>query len=238
MRFRCVLEGVSAVLMHNGAAGLDAGSAWNVERAGIARKRAGSRTAADELRLRELECLVSLWLDDEGRPTVPASAVRAVIEAGARKVRQGPLVREGLRVEAVEGFGYDTDRYGTTLGELGTSAQFTAAVVVQRARILRTRAKFDVPWSLSFAVEADPELVGEQELARWLERLSAGPEQGVHFIIGGAFGLDAKLLQECDLTLSLSPFTLPHDLARLVMAEQLYRAGTILRREPYHKGRD
>ena len=155
--------------MHNGAAGLDAGSAWNVERAGIARKRAGSRTAADELRLRELECLVSLWLDDEGRPTVPASAVRAVIEAGARKVRQGPLVREGLRVEAVEGFGYDTDRYGTTLGELGTSAQFTAAVVVQRARILRTRAKFDVPWSLSFAVEADPELVGEQELARWLE---------------------------------------------------------------------
>ena len=76
------------------------------------------------------------------------------------------------------------------------------------------------------------------ELARWLERLSAGPEQGVHFIIGGAFGLDAKLLQECDLTLSLSPFTLPHDLARLVMAEQLYRAGTILRREPYHKGRD
>ncbi len=76
------------------------------------------------------------------------------------------------------------------------------------------------------------------ELARWLERLSAGPEQGAHFVIGGAFGLDAKLLQECDLTLSLSPFTLPHDLARLVMAEQLYRAGTILRREPYHKGRD
>ncbi len=67
------------------------------------------------------------------KPTaVPASAVRAVVEAGARKVRQGPLVREGLRVEAVDGFGYDADRYGTTLGELGTTAQFTAAVVVQR----------------------------------------------------------------------------------------------------------
>lgn len=76
------------------------------------------------------------------------------------------------------------------------------------------------------------------QLARWLERLSTGPEQGAHFIIGGAFGLDAKLVEECDLSLSLSPFTLPHDLARLVMAEQLYRAGTILRHEPYHKGRD
>lgn len=74
------------------------------------------------------------------------------------------------------------------------------------------------------------------ELAKWLERLSGGPEQGAHFIIGGAFGLDAKLLEECDLSLSLSPFTLPHELARLVIAEQLYRAGTILRHEPYHKG--
>ena len=74
------------------------------------------------------------------------------------------------------------------------------------------------------------------ELARWLERLVAGPERGVHFIIGGAFGLDARLREECDLSLSLSSFTLPHDLARAVLAEQLYRAGTILRREPYHKG--
>ena len=76
------------------------------------------------------------------------------------------------------------------------------------------------------------------ELAGWLERLSTGPERGAHFIVGGAFGLDAKLVEECDLSLSLSPFTLPHDLARLVMTEQLYRAGTILRNEPYHKGRD
>ena len=155
--------------MHNGAAGLDAGSAWNVERAGIARKRAGSRTAADELRLRELECLVSLWLDDEQRPAVPTAAVRACVESGARRVRQGPLVREGLRVESVGRFGYDTERYGTSLEELGTSAQFTAAVVVQRARILRTRAKFDAPWSLEFTVGVNPELVGKQELAQWLE---------------------------------------------------------------------
>ncbi len=74
------------------------------------------------------------------------------------------------------------------------------------------------------------------ELARWLERLSQGPERGVHFLIGGAFGLADDLRRECDATLSLSSFTLPHDFARLVLMEQLYRAGTILRNEPYHKG--
>jgi hypothetical protein len=113
--------------------------------------------------------LVSLWLDEEQRPVVPAAAVRACVESGARRVRQGPLVREGLRVESVERFGYDEARYGCSLDELGVSAQFTAAVVVQRARILRTRAKFDAPWSLGFTVEVNPELVGEQELAGWLE---------------------------------------------------------------------
>ena len=174
---------------------MDVGSDWNVERAGIARKRAGSRSAADEVRLRELECLVSLWLDDEGRPTVPAAAVRSAVEAGARRLRQGPLVREGLRVVSVDGFGYDEGRYGCSLEELGTTTQFTAAVVVQRARILRTRAKFDVPWSLAFAVELNSELAGEQELARWLEvagdRVGLGdwrPEKSGAF---GRFRLDS-----------------------------------------------
>lgn len=94
------------------------------------------------------------------------------------------------------------------------------------------------PGRLQVALTRRGRRMSSLELARWLERLRTGPEQGAHFIIGGAFGLDAKLVEECDLSLSLSSFTLPHDLARLVMAEQLYRAGTILRHEPYHKGRD
>ena len=61
-------------------------------------------------------------------------------------------------------------------------------------------------------------------------------ERGVHFVIGGAFGLEEGFKRECRFSLSLSALTLPHDLARLVLAEQLYRAGTILRNEPYHKG--
>ena len=55
------------------------------------------------------------------------------------------------------------------------------------------------------------------------------------FVIGGAHGLGEAVTTRAARRLSLAPWTLPHELARLVLAEQLYRAGTIVRREPYHK---
>ncbi len=67
-------------------------------------------------------------------------------------------------------------------------------------------------------------LRSQQELARDLV-----------IVIGGAYGLHEDVRRNADMVLSLSPFTLPHDLARLLLAEQLYRAGTIVRGEPYHK---
>jgi 23S rRNA (pseudouridine1915-N3)-methyltransferase len=54
--------------------------------------------------------------------------------------------------------------------------------------------------------------------------------------LGGAFGFDPALLRRATRQISLSSMTLPHEMARLVLVEQLYRAGTILRNEPYHKG--
>jgi 23S rRNA (pseudouridine1915-N3)-methyltransferase len=54
--------------------------------------------------------------------------------------------------------------------------------------------------------------------------------------LGGAFGFDPAVLGRATRKLSLSAMTLPHEMARLLLAEQLYRAGTILRNEPYHKG--
>lgn len=57
----------------------------------------------------------------------------------------------------------------------------------------------------------------------------------VAFVIGGAHGLAPSLRDRAQTRLSLAPWTLPHELARLVLAEQLYRAGTIVRGEPYHK---
>ncbi len=75
-----------------------------------------------------------------------------------------------------------------------------------------------------------------RELARYLNGLAVAGSPGAAFVIGGAFGLDDELLAGARHRVSLSPMTLPHELARLVLAEQLYRAGTIVRGEPYHKG--
>jgi 23S rRNA (pseudouridine1915-N3)-methyltransferase len=54
------------------------------------------------------------------------------------------------------------------------------------------------------------------------------------FLIGGAFGLDDTIIQRADLTWSLSQLTFPHQLTRLILAEQVYRACTIIRNEKYH----
>jgi 23S rRNA (pseudouridine1915-N3)-methyltransferase len=75
-----------------------------------------------------------------------------------------------------------------------------------------------------------------ERFARHLSEFAAHGADGVAFLIGGAFGLGEEALVRADRRLKLSTFTLSHDIARLVLAEQLYRAGTILRGEPYHKG--
>jgi 23S rRNA (pseudouridine1915-N3)-methyltransferase len=74
-----------------------------------------------------------------------------------------------------------------------------------------------------------------EELASYLEALGNRSLPGAAFVIGGAFGLSEQVLKRSAHLLSLSAMTLPHELARLVCTEQLYRAGTILRGEPYHK---
>lgn len=68
-------------------------------------------------------------------------------------------------------------------------------------------------------------------LEKW-QTISAG---SVTFVIGGAFGLDKNFLAGCDYLLSLSEMTLPHQLARLVLLEQLYRGFSILHNTDYHK---
>ena len=131
MRYRITIRGVSPIITHNGAAGLDTRSAANLEKAQIAKKRGSNRTKADEVRLRKLECLTSLYLNEQEAPTLPAAAFRSNIEAAARKLKQGPQVREGLIVEAVEDSDYDRT-LGTTANELARKCQFTVGVALGR----------------------------------------------------------------------------------------------------------
>ena len=181
-------------LIHHSGAGIDPSTPAAREIREITAKRGGNRTDVEEIRLRELECQRSIWLDGVGdKPTIPPQAFRAAIETAARKVKQGPMVREGLTAVDAE-FIYDTDRYGSTLAELGQTTQFVTGVVVQRSRVLRTRAKFDCPWQATFLLDIDLNLVSEQMLAAWCEiagqRIGIGdwrPEKSGHY---GRFSLD------------------------------------------------
>lgn len=76
--------------------------------------------------------------------------------------------------------------------------------------------------------------VSSEGLAEFMQaRANAGTKKLV-FLIGGAFGIDETVLKRANYTWSLSQLVFPHQLVRLILAEQLYRACTILRNEKYH----
>lgn len=68
-----------------------------------------------------------------------------------------------------------------------------------------------------------------------LEQLMITGNSHIIFIIGGSLGLDSTILKQADLLLSFSEMTFPHQLMRVVLSEQIYRAFRIMQNEPYHK---
>jgi 23S rRNA (pseudouridine1915-N3)-methyltransferase len=83
--------------------------------------------------------------------------------------------------------------------------------------------------ALTVLLASDGETLTSEEFSDWLEERRRDGRD-VCFVIGGPKGIDL----EADMRLSLGPMTLPHQLARVVLLEQLYRAHKILAREPYH----
>ncbi|MDO4400449.1 MAG: 23S rRNA (pseudouridine(1915)-N(3))-methyltransferase RlmH [Coriobacteriia bacterium] len=83
------------------------------------------------------------------------------------------------------------------------------------------------------------DIVGKQasseQLAAKLETLAVSGVSHVAFIIGGSDGVTAAVKARANERLSFGPITLPHNLARVVLLEQIYRAHKIIRHEPYHK---
>jgi len=84
------------------------------------------------------------------------------------------------------------------------------------------------------ALEAGGKMVDTEGLSRWLEGWLAGGRD-VALLVGGPEGLAPDCLARADRRWSLSPLTFPHPLVRILVAEQLYRAMSILKGHPYHK---
>lgn len=86
-------------------------------------------------------------------------------------------------------------------------------------------------------ISLDPagKMLSSEAFAAALAKYRDGGAGGLTFLIGGADGLGQTVRDKADMVLSLGPLTLPHGLARIVLAEQLYRAMTILAGHPYHR---
>ena len=108
--------------------------------------------------------------------------------------------------------------------------------IAERVRQEGTRLRKAVPGgSITVALSREGLQWSSADLAKHLSKWQDSART-VAFLIGGHDGLDADLVSEFDLTWSLGPLTLPHDLARIVVLEQLYRGLSIIRGTPYHRG--
>jgi 23S rRNA (pseudouridine1915-N3)-methyltransferase len=90
--------------------------------------------------------------------------------------------------------------------------------------------------ALVIALDERGKSLDSQGLTRRIETWRDAGKQALAFVIGGADGLDPAFVSRADLVLSFSPLTWPHQLVRIMLAEQLYRVTTILSGHPYHRG--
>lgn len=85
------------------------------------------------------------------------------------------------------------------------------------------------------ALDVAGKAVSSEELADRIDRLAGRGYSHVAFVIGGSMGIHRSVLQRADEAISLSRMTFTHQMARVILAEQIYRAETIINHRPYHR---
>ncbi len=109
----------------------------------------------------------------------------------------------------------------------------TPAAVVKRREAELLNKLSENRWTIALSDKGKS--LDSEELATRLEQWINTSGGRLRFLIGGPYGLEESVLREADVVLSLSPLTFSHQLVRLVLLEQLYRAFSILHHLPYHK---
>ena len=84
------------------------------------------------------------------------------------------------------------------------------------------------------ALDEKGKLLYSEDVADFIQQCANQSSRNIIFLIGGAYGLDPQVLERANLKWSLSNLVFPHQLVRLILSEQIYRACTILRNEKYH----
>jgi 23S rRNA (pseudouridine1915-N3)-methyltransferase len=156
-----------------------------------------------------------------------------IVIAAIGRMKQGPereLVARYL--ERARQSGKPLALTGFEVVELAESRASSAATrKTEEAKALRAT----LPDGIVVALDEDGKTQTSEAFARQLGRWRDDGRPAVSFVIGGADGIDPDFFAEADLTLSFSPLTWPHQLVRIMLAEQLYRATTILSGHPYHR---
>ena len=105
-------------------------------------------------------------------------------------------------------------------------------ILRQEGRRIREKLQPDV---FVVALDERGKPLSSEDLAPSLQRWSNSGSREIAFLLGGPYGLEEALKEEADFCFSLSPMTLAHGMARMLLLEQIYRAFTLLRGERYHK---
>lgn len=142
-------------------------------------------------------------------------------------VAVGKVKERGLR-DAIDDYEARIRRY-TKLDELELADARESDLAARITRAIPERARV-------IALEVGGERMTSEKFAAFVGRCESGAVANVVFLVGGSYGLPRSVSEAADVRLSLSDMILPHRLARLFLVEQIYRAFTILRNEPYSHG--
>jgi 23S rRNA (pseudouridine1915-N3)-methyltransferase len=153
--------------------------------------------------------------------------------AAIGRMKQGPERELAVRyLDRAVASGKPLGLSGFEVAELPESRASSApSRKSEEARALRAQ----LPEGVVVALDEHGKSLGSEAFANLLARWRDDGKPAVSFVIGGADGLDQSFTSAADLMLSFSPLTWPHQLVRIMLVEQLYRATTILSGHPYHR---